>query len=102
MESRQQASLPGHDIATTTDAGCSTDAVQFHTSHHVGYSRVSTEVLSRSGIRLIDPQQVLQWSKLLVGDQLLFFLSFVIVITEGSYNYRQHGHGLQEVRKVER
>ncbi len=36
------------------------------------YSRVSAEVLSRSGIRLIDPQQILYWSELLV-DQLLFF-----------------------------
>jgi len=35
MESRQQASLPGHDVAATTDAGCSTDAAQSHTSHHV-------------------------------------------------------------------
>ncbi len=46
MESRQQASLPGHNIATTTDAGCLGDAVQTHAFHHGGYSRALAEVLS--------------------------------------------------------
>jgi len=53
MESRQQASLPGHNIATTTDASCPGDAVQTHAFHHGGYSRAVAEDLSTPNSRLI-------------------------------------------------
>ena len=47
MESRKQASLPGHNIVTTTtDAVCLGDAVQTLVFHHGRYSRALAEVLS--------------------------------------------------------
>ena len=46
MESRQHASPHGHNVVTTTEVGCLSDAVQTHVFHQWGYSRVLVEVSS--------------------------------------------------------